>query len=371
MKTPLRCCVSPILFLLILFLSGCGSQTVIVHDQDERSANEILTYLNDRNIAAVKEQAETGGGGAAGAVPKWNIKVDGTRANEAMAVLNAIGLPRRPGANLLEIFTNTSLVPSETTELIRYQAGLAAQLSNIIRKFDGVIDADVQLSFPKEDPLNPNVIKIPGSAAIYVKHNGVLDDPNSHLESKIRRLVANGVPNLAYDNVTVVGERNRAADIGIESFEGGNNEKPLVSVWGLILAKESVTRFRVLFFSFFVAILVLLTLMAWLLWKLLPILKKHGGISKLFSFHAIDRQNGETAEAATADAAKDKDKTPTAPAAPAAKEAAKPTAPATPPPPAAAPPAAEEEDEEEDEYEEEEETEAEDDEEPGRGSRGT
>lgn len=370
MKTPLRCGVLPILFFCLFLLTGCGSQTVIVHDQDERSANEILTYLNDRNIAAVKEAAETGGGGGASAVPKWNIKVDGSRANEAMAVLNAIGLPRRPGANLLDIFTNTSLVPSETTELIRYQAGLAAQLSNIIRKFDGVIDADVQLSFPKEDPLNPNAIKIPGSAAIYIKHNGVLDDPNSHLESKIRRLVANGVPNLGYDNVTVVGERTRAGDLGIESFESGNADKPLVSVWGLILAKESVTRFRVLFFSFFVAILVLLALMAWLLWKLLPLLKKHGGISRLFSLHAIEKKEGEEdkpAEAATdANASKNK-----AAAAPAAKEPAKPTTPPaamTAPAAAAAALEADEEEEDEEGYDEEEE---EDDEEPGSGSRGT
>lgn len=279
-----------------MFLTGCTSQTVIVHDQDERSANEILTYLNDRNILAVKEQAvSSGGGGGGNAAPKWNIKVDATRANEAMALLNAVGLPRRPGTNLLEIFNSaSSLVPSDTQELVRYQAGLGEQLSNIVRKFDGVIDAEVQLSFPKEDPLNPNAPKIPASAAIYVKHNGVLDDPNSHLESKIRRLVANAVPNLSYNNVTVVGERARyGGDIGVEATEGATNEKPLVSIWSLIIAKESVTRFRVLFFSFFVAILVLLGALAWLLWKLMPVLRKPGGIQHLFSLKPLDKQGTE------------------------------------------------------------------------------
>lgn len=368
MKIAMKCLVSPLLLLLVALLTGCGAQTVIVHDQDERSANEILTYLNDRNIPAVKEPAVvSGGGGGGSAIPKWNITVDATRANEAMAVLNAIGLPRRPGANLLDIFTNTSLVPSETTELIRYQAGLAAQLSNIIRKFDGVVDADVQLSFPKEDALNPNALKIPASAAIYVKHNGVLDDPNSHLESKIRRLVANGVPNLAFDNVTVVGERTRYGDIGLEANEGSANEKPLVSIWSLIIAKESVTRFRVLFFSFFVAILVLLALLAWLFWKLLPILKKAGGVSQLFSLKALDKHETEVT---TKEPKPDEKATPASKGPPAAGISKDKTS-ATAAPKAPAPPPVEEEEEYEEEEHEEEEFGDEETEGPEEGPKGT
>lgn len=290
------------LVLVLLLLAGCGSQTVIVHGLDEREANEILTYLNGRSIKAEKVAAVAAGGGA-NAAPKWNITVDSIDANEAMGVLNAVGLPRRPEENLLGIFTNSGLVPSDTQEQIRYQAGLASQLSSVIRKFDGVIDADVQLSFPKEDPLNPQASKNLVSAAVYVKHNGVLDDPNSHLESKIRRLVANSVPNLLYDNVTVVGERTRGGETGFESGEGesASQEKALVSVWSMIIAKESLTRFRVVFFSFFVAILILLVFIAWLLWKLLPVLSSSGGVSQLFTFHSLAiKDAGEAAKDATA-----------------------------------------------------------------------
>lgn len=290
------------LLLVLLLLAGCGSQTVIVHGLDEREANEILTYLNGRSIKAEKVAAATAGGGA-NTAPKWNITVDSTDANEAMGVLNAVGLPRRPEENLLGIFTNSGLVPSDTQEQIRYQAGLASQLSSVIRKFDGVIDADVQLSFPKEDPLNPQASKNLVSAAVYVKHNGVLDDPNSHLESKIRRLVANSVPNLLFDNVTVVGERTRGGESGFEGGEGeaASQEKAFLSVWSMIIAKESLTRFRVVFFSFFVAILILLVLIAWLLWKLLPLLSRSGGVSQLFTFHALAiKEAAEAAKDATA-----------------------------------------------------------------------
>lgn len=283
------CLRLPAFFLILILLAGCGASSTIVHNLDEREANEILTYLNDRGIEAQKTQAEEARAGGGGGVVLWNITVSRDRANEAMALLNTAGLPRRPGQSLLTIFAPSSMVPSELQEQIRYQSGLAAQLSNVIRKFDGVLDADVTLSFPKEDPLNPNAPKGIVTASVYVKHTGVLDDPNSHLETKIKRLLANSVTGLNFDNVTVVGERSRYADASGEltSVTGTGSEKPLVSVWSIIVAKESLTRFRVIFFSFFVSILVLLAILAWLAWKLFPLFHRPDGLYQLFSLHPL------------------------------------------------------------------------------------
>lgn len=278
------------LLTIFMFLVSCASQTVIVHGLQERDANEILTYLNSHSIPAVKKQAASSGAGGGGKAVLWDIEVNAERSHEAMALLNAIGLPRRREESLLEIFGTTGLVPSDLQEQIRYQSGLAEQLSSIIRKFDGVLEASVQLSFPKEDPLNPRAIKTPVTAAVYLKHNGVLDDPNSHLESKIKRLVSNSVPNLNYDNVTVVGERTRYGVSGTEGIEmatGSSNEEQLASVWDIILAKRSVARFRAIFFAFFLTILLLLIASIWMFWKLLPVLKNAGGMSKLFSIHPL------------------------------------------------------------------------------------
>lgn len=278
------------LFLLLLCLVSCSRQTIIVHGLQERDANEILTYLNSHSIPAVKTEAPSAGAGGSSKGTLWDIQVAEDRTNEAMALLNAIGLPRRREESLLDIFANTGLVPSDMQEQIRYQSGLAEQLSSIIRKFDGVLEASVQLSFPKEDPLNPRAVKVPVTAAVYVKHNGVLDDPNTHLESKIRRLVSNSVPGLNYDNVTVVGERTRYGVAGAEGVElavGSSHEEELVSVWDIILAKRSLPRFRAIFFAFFVTLLLFLIGMLWMLWKLYPVLKNAGGLSKLFSIHPL------------------------------------------------------------------------------------
>jgi type III secretion protein J len=283
--------------MLASVLTSCESRRTIVNGLDEKEANEILVFLSTKGIDASKVQAATEGAGGAGKAVMWNISVESSQANEAMALLNQVGLPRRRGQNLLNIFSNVGLVPSGMEQKIRYQAGLAEQIASTIRKIDGVLDADVQISFPEEDPLNPNSQK-KITASVYVKHSGVLDDPNAHLASRIRRLVAGSVNGLDYDNVTVIPDRARFTETPLGGFQGSlEEERPYVNVWSLIIAKDSLTRFRVIFFSFTIAILILLLALIWMLWKLMPLLQKVGGVKKLFSLHPLDTsQLGGAAE---------------------------------------------------------------------------
>jgi len=303
--------------LLICFclplLTSCESRKTIVNGLDEREANEILVFLSTKNIDAIKVQSAGGGGGGGGAkVVVWDISVPDTQSLEAMSLLNQAGLPRRRSQNLLNIFTGAGLVPSEMEQKIRYNQGLAEQIASTLRKIDGVLDAEVQISFPEEDPLNPTVKKQPITASVYVKHNGVLDDPNSHLTTKIKRLVAASVPGLDYDNVTVIGERARFSDLSLTPT-GSEEEKQYVSVWSIIIAKDSVTLFRIIFFSFTIAILLLLLLLAWLCWKFLPVLKSHGGLKELFHLKPITGDEVEPAKVEEVkDAAKDAAATPAA-----------------------------------------------------------
>lgn len=277
------------LFLLtcfFLFLTSCESRRTIVNGLDEREANEILVFLSGKGIPAQKQQAaEAGGGGQK--IVLWDVSVEETRATEAMSLLNQAGLPRRRGQSLLGIFGNVGLVPSDMEQKIRYEAGLGEQIASTIRKIDGVLDAEVQLSFPQEDPLNPGQYKGKITSSVYVKHSGVLDDPNSHLISKIKRLVASSITGLDYDNVTVIPDRARYSEYGSIVPAGMDEEKQYVNIWSVVVAKDSVTRFRVIFFSFVILLLTLLMGMIWMFWKIFPVLKKYGGAKELFHLHPI------------------------------------------------------------------------------------
>lgn len=277
------------LLLCIAFsFTACESQKTIVNGLDEREANEILVFLASKNIYAQKLPSKVGqGAGGAAKEQLWDIGVETAQADQAMAILNAAGLPRRKAQSLLNIFAAGGLVPSEMQEKIRYQSGLAAQIESTIRKIDGVLDADVQLSFPEEDPLNPNAPKGKVTASVYVKHNGVLDDPNAHLITKIKRLVASSVPSLDFDDVTVIGDKARYSDVSIP-VKGQEGEKlDYVKVWSLVIAKDSLRHFQILFFSLCIVILLLGLAVSWCMWKLYPVAKKRGGIKVLFHFHPI------------------------------------------------------------------------------------
>ncbi len=268
--------------------TGCESKKTIVNGLDEREANEIMVLLSSKDISAYKiKEIESGGGGAAKEV-LWDIAVDSSESTEAMAILSANGLPRRRGHNLLQLFSAGGLVPSDMQEKIRYQAGLADQIASTIRKIDGIVDADVQLSFPEEDPLNPNAPKGSVTASVYVKHTGVLDDPNSHLITKIKRLVSSSVNNLPFDNVTVIPDRARFSDVSLTRDQPV--ELDYVKVWSLVIAKESLTRFQIIFLILCILILLLFFTTCWLTWKLYPILKQRGGIKQLFHLSALPDQ---------------------------------------------------------------------------------
>ncbi len=271
-KTILKC-------LFLLLLAGCAGNQSIVNNISERDANEIVVYLASKGIAAQKVAAPVSA--AAGGAPSdmYNINVDAAQTTDAMALLNHVGLPRRQGTNLLTLFAKSGLMQSDREETIRYQAGLAEELKNTIRKIDGVIDADVEISFPPTET-NP----VPGAppqrttAAVYVKHAGVMEDPNSHMEVKIKRFMAASVNGLNYDDVSVISDRSRLADITLqpnaEMIGPKSLQQTYVSIWGVVLTKSSLARFRLIFFTFIVLLLLFAAGVGWLVYKFYPLMKK-------------------------------------------------------------------------------------------------
>lgn len=268
-----------------LFLASCESSQSIVNQVDEREANEIVVYLASKGIAAQKVVASTGE--AAGNAPSnlFSISVAPDRATEAMSLLTKIGLPRVQGTTLLDLFAKSGLMSTDREETIRFQAGQAEELKNVIRKIDGVIDADVQISFPPTETV-PGQAPPKVTASVYVKHQGIMEDPNSHLDTKIKRLVSSSINGLDFENVSVIADRSRIADIQLnmqgEPIGPRALQENYVSIWSIIMTKTSLSRFRFIFFTLIILNLLFAAALGWMIYKFYPLLlKKKGDQSEL------------------------------------------------------------------------------------------
>jgi len=276
-----------LLLTILVLLSSCSSNKVLVQGLDQKEATEIVVYLLGKGIESDKTAVEVKGGGGAGGEAKFDIYVRPEDYERALTLLRDGGYPKSRGETLLSIFSKGGLVPSDLEEQIRYQAGLAETLAHTIRKIDGVLEASVQLAFPKEDPLNPEKNLENVKASVYVKHSGVLDDPNSQLIPRIRRLVSSGVQGLKYDNVTVIPDRARFS----ESSPMGSAEfaqPELVRIWSVAVSKGSASTFRIIFFTFSFITLFLLLVLVWLSWKFYPIMRSLGSFKAFFDIHPIN-----------------------------------------------------------------------------------
>jgi len=258
----------------LLFLVGCDTNETIVNNVVEREANEILVFLASKGIDAQKVVTPSSGIGSSTPLNLYSIVVPSDQSMDAMAILNKVGLPRPQGITLLDLFAKSGLMSSTMEDTVRYQAGIAEQLKNTIRKIDGVIDADVQISYPPATTTQaPGTVLPKTTAAIYVKHQGILEDPNSHIEVKIKRLVSGSINGLDYNNVFVISDRSRFADISLspeKEMIGGKPIQTYTSIWGLIMTQGSVGRFRFIFFSIILLILALLSGLAWITYKFYP-----------------------------------------------------------------------------------------------------
>lgn len=273
------------IFFLLFALTGCNRQTTIVNNLTEREANEIVVLLSSKNIPAQKIAAPTAATGAASNTKLWDVAVSSSQITDALAILNQEGLPRIQGTNLLDLFGTQSLVPSDLQDRIRYQEGLSAQLSNTIRKMDGVIDANVQITLPKDSD-EPSTEEL--TASIYIKHRGVLDNPNSVIVNKIKRLVSSALPGLKPDNVSVIADRSTYTDLSFHDTDNPFESQGLVKIWGVKIAKESAMLFRLIFYFFILLLFITLSIIVWLGWKFYPLIEKRG-----FSFLTSTQQYDE------------------------------------------------------------------------------
>lgn len=271
--------------LLLLMLTGCAKKIDLVHDLDEPEAIAILSVLANEGIDGNKVKSASSGSTGGNKGGEWMISIDEKDYRQAMIVLAKNGLPRKKADSLLSLFPDQGLVPSEMGQKIRKQQGINSEIANTIRNFDGILDVNVHISTPEEDGagggFNKNAPKKEMTAAVYVRHNGVLDDPNSHLITKIKRLVSASITGLDIDKVTVVPDKASL----FTSIPQTLTPIATTNILGISVSKSSVTTLRIVLLSSFFFVLFLVGIIGFLVWKIMPVTQEYKGI--LFSFKQI------------------------------------------------------------------------------------
>jgi type III secretion protein J len=173
----------------LLVLAGC--RTEIYSKLDESDANDMLVVLRNANIDATKELAD---GGKA-----WRVTVSEEKVVQAMNVLRDSGLPKKPHANLGELFKKDGMVSSPVEDKVRFLHGLSQELSETLSRIDGVMTARVHIVLPENDPRGK--LQLPSSASVFMKfHPSVNLGP---IIPSIRQLVARSIEGLDPERVSV------------------------------------------------------------------------------------------------------------------------------------------------------------------------
>ncbi|MEY3665736.1 MAG: hypothetical protein RLZZ153_1918 [Pseudomonadota bacterium] len=172
-------------------LVACSGKVELLSSLPEADANEVIAALLNNGISASKVAGKEGMVG---------IEIESSRAAQAVDVLRSLGLPRERFSGMGQVFKKDGLISSPVEERARYLYALSQDLSATLSRIDGVLFARVHLVLPERGSgSDPNT---PSSAAVFIKHRA---DANVEIfQPQVRRLVANSIPGLASERVSLV-----------------------------------------------------------------------------------------------------------------------------------------------------------------------
>lgn len=180
-----------IVVITSIIVMGCSNRVELLQGVSEGEANEALAALLESGVKATKLPGKDGMVG---------LEVESSEVARSIAILRAEGLPKERYAKMGEVFRKEGLISSPLEERARYLWALSQELSATISQIDGVIKARVHVVLPERSSSSDPTL--PSSAAVFIKHkSGVMLDDSV---PQIKRLVANSIPGLSADKVTVV-----------------------------------------------------------------------------------------------------------------------------------------------------------------------
>ena len=177
--------------VLLALVAACDTRVELISSVSESEANEALAALLDGGVKAGKIAGKEG---------VVSLDVAQSEVSKAIGILRVEGLPRERYAKMGEIFRKEGLISSPLEERARYIWALSQEISSTLSQIDGVIKARVHVVLPERsaggDP------SLPSSAAVFIKHKTGVNLEDS--VAQIKRLVANSIPGLSGEKVSVI-----------------------------------------------------------------------------------------------------------------------------------------------------------------------
>ena len=180
--------------IVLAIILGQPRYAVLYKDVSTAEAGDMLTYARDTlGISEIKQNAN------------GDILVPQDRVEEIRANMSMGGFPK--STFNYDVWNSGSSMFSTQTELLELQKQqLQDRLMATLRWFDGVYDAVVTLNIPENSSYVISTSKIESSAAVTL---GVKGELTAEQIDGMYNLVANSVPGLSRDNITITDQTGR------------------------------------------------------------------------------------------------------------------------------------------------------------------
>lgn len=277
-----------ILFFWFCLTVACeqfgGSTIAIVHDLQERDANQILVILSKSGLHAEKVKEEKN------QEVSWSVTVGKDDSQAARDILVANNLPKVRQMGLEGICKDAGLILTPKTEKCREILAYKGEIINSLESIPGVVSADIVLNVPdKQDFPDENAPPPRPTASVTLLY--LPSETSSKLtEAKIQEFVGNAVSELDPRDVAVVistltatakpqtpvevaskGDKTKVAS------EDDGEETVTASVLGLKMDEASAKKFKVLTALFLVVFMVLAGAFIFVLMRMAK-LRKQGNL---------------------------------------------------------------------------------------------
>ncbi|MFH5255801.1 type III secretion system inner membrane ring lipoprotein SctJ [Burkholderia semiarida] len=176
----------------LVALSACKGESLL-QNLDQAQANEVMAALFRHNVPAQKIGTVRDG---------YSVEVGRADFAAAVDLLSAYDLPSSKSINVADMFPADSLVASPRAERARLLSAVEQRLQQSVRALNGVVSARVHVAYDLDEAGSP----VATASATRISVLVVRDDAASAagLVSDIKRLLKNSMPNLEYENISVV-----------------------------------------------------------------------------------------------------------------------------------------------------------------------